>query len=97
MEARQTDLIAVRPVGPADRSEWGRLYAEYLAFYETRLEDEQVERVWDWLMLGDHALRGLVAVGTTGQLIGLAHYREFVRPSAASLGGYLDDLFVDPA
>ena len=32
-----------------------------------------------------------------GTLIGLAHYRVFARPLSASTGGFLDDLFVDPA
>lgn len=30
-------------------------------------------------------------------VVGLAHFREFARPLAATHGGYLDDLFVDPS
>jgi GNAT superfamily N-acetyltransferase len=29
--------------------------------------------------------------------VGLAHVRAFARPLSASTGGFLDDLFVDPA
>lgn len=32
-----------------------------------------------------------------GRLVGLAHFRPFARPLSASTGGFLDDLFVDPA
>ena len=28
--------------------------------------------------------------------MGLAHFRAFARPSTATTGGFLDDLFVDP-
>ena len=30
------------------------------------------------------------------ELVGLAHYRPFARPLAATVGGYLDDLYVAP-
>jgi GNAT superfamily N-acetyltransferase len=41
-------------------------------------------------------VHGLVVEGPEG-IVGLAHYREFARPSSASVGGFLDDLFVDPS
>ena len=31
-----------------------------------------------------------------GRPVGLAHFRPFARPLAASIGGFLDDLFVAP-
>ena len=31
-----------------------------------------------------------------GVVVGLAHYRAFARPLSASVGGFLDDLFVGP-
>ncbi len=30
-------------------------------------------------------------------MVGLTHFRGFARPLAAATGGFLDDLFVDPA
>ena len=39
---------------------------------------------------------GLVAQGPGGKLVGLAHFRPYARPLAASTGLFLDDLFVSP-
>jgi GNAT superfamily N-acetyltransferase len=54
------------------------------------------ERVWSWLVDPQHELEGLLAVDRDGKAIGLAHFRPFARPLAASVGGFLDDLFVTP-
>jgi GNAT superfamily N-acetyltransferase len=54
------------------------------------------DRVWSWLMDPGHEVDGLVAEGKGG-LVGLAHFRPFARPLSATTGGFLDDLFVDPA
>ena len=35
-------------------------------------------------------------MGPSGAVVGIAHYRPFARPLAASVGGFLDDLFVAP-
>ena len=87
----------VRALEAADHDRWRELYAGYAAFYAIDQTDEQAERVWGWLMQGAHAVEGLAAVDPRGRLGGLAHFRTFARPSSATLGGYLDDLFVDPA
>lgn len=34
--------------------------------------------------------------GRRGRLLGLAHYRPFARPLSATVGCFLDDLFVAP-
>jgi GNAT superfamily N-acetyltransferase len=52
------------------------------------------DTVWGWITTGKIEAR--VAVQDI-RLIGLAHFRSFLRPLSASTGGYLDDLFVDPA
>jgi GNAT superfamily N-acetyltransferase len=45
----------------------------------------------------EHGLRGLVVEADDGALIALANLRTFARPSSATVGLYLDDLFTDPA
>ena len=52
--------------------------------------------VWDWLFDPAHEVEGMVALGSGGAVIALAHFRPFARPLAASTGGFLDDLFVAP-
>jgi ribosomal protein S18 acetylase RimI-like enzyme len=89
------ETYTVRPIAPDDQIRWLQLYKGYLDFYRTSLTEEQTATVWSWLLDPDHEVSGLVAEGSAG-VMALAHYREFSRPSSASVGGYLDDLFVDP-
>ncbi|MEI3867313.1 GNAT family N-acetyltransferase [Microbacterium sp. CCNWLW134] len=46
---------------------------------------------------GEYGFIGLVAVNEEGAVVGLANLRRFARPSTASLGLYLDDMFTAPA
>lgn len=85
----------VRRVGSADRAEWDRLYAGYAEFYGVRQTPEMRDKVWGWLHDPAHEIEGFVAEGEGG-LVGLAHFRAFSRPLSATVGGFLDDLFVDP-
>ena len=84
--------VTVRPVAEADRETWRTLYRGYRDFYQVAHSDEAIDTVWSWLMDPQHLLRGLVAV-VDGKPVGLAHFRTFTRPLAASEGLYLDDLF----
>lgn len=87
--------LVVRPVTPEDRAAWGDLYAAYAEFYGVDQTDTMRDRVWGWLHDPAESHSGLVAV-VDGRVAGIAHFREFSRPLAASRGGYLDDLFVAP-
>lgn len=88
--------MTCRPVEPADQAQWAVLFAGYRAFYRLGDDPAAVATTWQWVGDGRHGLRGYVAVD--GQrLLGLANVRLFARPSRASLGLYLDDLFVAPA
>ena len=89
--------VTVRAVADGDRAAWDRLYAGYAAFYRVDQTPAMRDRVWGWLMDPHHDSCGLVAGAADGSVIGLAHYRAFARPLSASAGGFLDDLFVDPA
>ena len=88
--------MIIRPVALADKPDWARLYAGYAAFYKVEQTEAMRDTVWGWLMDPAHTTEGLVA-DQDGTVIGLAHYRAFARPLSASTGGFLDDLFVDPA
>lgn len=92
-----TDEIGsvVRAVMVEDEAEWKRLYREYRAFYELAPDDDAVDRTWGWVSNGEFGLSGLVVV-RGGELAGLANLRRFARPSSASTGLYLDDLFTSP-
>ncbi|WP_137178854.1 GNAT family N-acetyltransferase [Roseomonas sp. AR75] len=89
--------IRVVPLAPHHREDWERLYAAYAAFYRVSQTPEMRATVWGWIMDPAHEVKALVAEDADGRAVGLAHYRPFARPLAASTGGFLDDLFVAPA
>tara|TARA_R110002110_G_scaffold16086_2_gene70497 strand:- start:3562 stop:4008 length:447 start_codon:yes stop_codon:yes gene_type:complete len=86
--------IIVRAAKASDQADWARLYAGYAAFYRVEQSDAMRAKVWSWVTDPQAEVRALVAE-RDGRLIGLAHYRCYARPLAASVGGFLDDLFVD--
>lgn len=89
--------VSVRPVLPADEREWSSLYAGYRAFYKLPAAPDAVQAAWSWVSAGEHGFIGLVAVNEEGEVVGLANLRRFARPSTATLGLYLDDLFTAPS
>ena len=91
-----TEFVVDEPQD-ADFARWRELYRGYAEFYEVAQTDEQAARVWSWLHDPAHEQRGLVVRDRAGRAIGLAHYRPFARPLRASVGMFLDDLFVDAA
>ena len=88
-------MVVVRRVAPADRAGWDRLYAGYAEFYGVEQTPAMRDRVWGWIHDPAHEVEGLIA-DRDGQLVGLAHFRAFARPLSATVGGFLDDLFVAP-
>ncbi|MEZ7812835.1 MAG: GNAT family N-acetyltransferase [Paracoccaceae bacterium] len=87
----------IRVVKPIDRPEWDVLYQGYADFYKATQTTQMRDQVWSWLLDPAVSSQGLVALNGRGRLVGLAHYRAFARPLSATMGGFLDDLFVDPA
>ena len=88
--------LKIRPVTPADRADWDRLYQGYATFYGVPQTAEMRDRVFGWLMDDAHECCGLVAEEASGKLVGLTHFRPFSSPLRAATSCFLDDLFVDP-
>ncbi|MFD2739282.1 GNAT family N-acetyltransferase [Sulfitobacter aestuarii] len=86
--------LTIRPLEARDRAAWAQLYEAYARFYNVAQSAEMRERVFGWLLDGDHPSAGLVAE-RAGALVGLAHYRPFPSPLRATTSCFLDDLFVD--
>ncbi len=82
---------------PDDHDTWFGLYAAYTAFYGRPESAANAERVWGWIHDEAHEVECLLVESAAQGVVGLAHFREFARPLAASVGGFLDDLFVDPS
>jgi len=72
------------------------LYGGYRAFYRLPEDAEAVATTWRWVRTREHGLRGLVAVDEDDRPVALANVRWFARPSTATVGLYLDDLFTAP-
>lgn len=86
----------VRRVQERDATAWASLYGAYRAFYRFAEDSDAVAQAWRWITTGEHGLMGLVAVDDADEPIGLANLRWFARPSRATLGLYVDDLFTAP-
>ena len=83
-------------VEPRDANAWAELYSGYRAFYHLPDDPEAVATAWRWVRDGRHGLVGLVAVDGRDRPLALANLRWFARPSSATMGLYLDDLFTAP-
>ncbi|MYA90179.1 MAG: GNAT family N-acetyltransferase [Boseongicola sp. SB0662_bin_57] len=88
--------VEIRAVLEQDRPGWCKLFAGYGRFYDQQVSEEVLDRVWGWLMDGDHPTSGLVAV-RDGQIVGIAHFRPYCRTLTGGSACFLDDLFVAPA
>lgn len=90
-------MISVRPISQSDYATWSTLYSAYAEFYQVAQTKEMRDEVWSWLHNPDHEVKGFIATNDEGVTVGLAHYRPFSRPLSASVGGFLDDLYVTPS
>lgn len=86
--------VQIRPLGDKDFFAWLGLFEGYSEFYESELTDQKALQVWSWIIDKNNTLDGAVAVNDAGDFVGFAHYRTVTRTLSATMGLYLDDLFV---
>jgi len=86
--------VQVRPLADRDFFPWLGLYAEYGDLHDAPLTDDKALLLWSWLTDKKRRIDGVVAVDDDGNLVGLAHFREFLRPLYGDFGIFLDDLYV---
>ena len=86
----------IRPLENRDEVHWRRLWTDYLAFYESRV-DEKVYDTTFARLLGDDPqdFNGLIAE-VEGRPVGLAHYLFHRHGWKIENVCYLQDLFADP-
>lgn len=87
----------IRPIAPEDRAEWGRLWADYLAFYETSLSNTVFEATFARLCSLDHPDQNAFVAVREGQLVGLVHYIYHAHNWRLEPVCYLQDLYVAPS
>lgn len=80
----------------ADESEWRRLWAGFLGYYEMALAPEVTDFTWKRLMDDANPMALRMAFDDSGRALGFAIHQH--HPSTWVLGDdcYLEDLFVDP-
>jgi ribosomal protein S18 acetylase RimI-like enzyme len=87
--------IIIREPQKDEYQQWANVYRAYLDFYQTSLTEKQMKKVWSWISQTPKILHCFFAQ-LNGQIIGLAHFRSFIRPIKASSALFLDDLIVLP-
>ncbi|MGP1718389.1 MAG: GNAT family N-acetyltransferase [Methylophilus sp.] len=93
---KHKSAATIRRIEANDYAGWNQLYAAYAAFYAVAQTQTMRDQVWQWIHQSAPLVYALVAVDEKGHLVGILHYRTFVRPLAASMGAYVDDIFVMP-
>jgi len=84
-----------RPLAPADRAAWERLWKGYQAFYRVTIDDATTDRSWERLHDEREPMHGALALDAAGAPVGLVHW--IYHRSNWTIGDYcyLQDLFVD--
>ncbi len=86
----------VRGPRPEDYDRWRELFSMYGEFYRRPVDEQMIHTVWSWIAEAYLGVRCLIVCRVDSEdPVGIAHYRIFARPLAASIGGFLDDLFVE--
>lgn len=88
--------LIVRALAPSDKTEWRRLWQQYLTFYNTTLDDAIFDVYFERL-LGDDPrdFNGFIAEWD-GKPVGLTHYIYHRHGWKVEEVCYLQDLWADP-
>ncbi|GLI27634.1 N-acetyltransferase [Agromyces rhizosphaerae] len=89
-------MVTITAVTPADRDEWGRLWAGYLEFYETDLDEATTDATFAALLDPTSTVHGALARDEAGRAIGLVHWLTHAATWSTADYCYLEDLFVAP-
>lgn len=89
-----TDTL-IRPLTDADAADWRRLWADYLAFYDTRLAPQVADATFRRLLDPAEPMAGLIAE-RDGRVVGIANILFHRHGWMLADACYLQDLFVAP-
>jgi GNAT superfamily N-acetyltransferase len=87
-------MTTVRPLTREDREVWQPLWEAYLRFYRALATPEWSDATFAALVGSDERVAGLLAVGSAGRVIGLAHVVFHASTWSPRDSCYLNDLFV---
>ena len=87
--------IIIRKPHTNEYEVWSKTYQVYLDFYHTSLTQDELHNVWSWLFEQNREMYCYFAE-IDKKIVGLVHFRRFIRPIKACEGVFLDDLIVLP-
>ena len=89
--------LTIRPLRPADRADWARLWTGYLEFYKTSVTPAVYDSTFARLLGDDPRDFSCLVAERDGVLVGLTHYLFHRHCWKIEEVCYLQDLYVDPA
>ncbi|KAJ55633.1 GCN5 family acetyltransferase [Actibacterium mucosum KCTC 23349] len=88
--------LRIRAIAEGDRAHWGRLWRDYLAFYDTELPEPVYDSTFARLIGDDpQDFNGLIAE-LDDRPVGLAHFLYHRHGWKVENTCYLQDLYADP-
>ena len=88
--------LTIRPLRAGDEPDWRRLWAGYLAFYETTLPEQVYATTFARLLDPARPQQNGLVAEQDGRLVGLVHYIFHAHNWRLEDVCYLQDLYVDP-
>jgi GNAT superfamily N-acetyltransferase len=88
--------IDIRSALPEDETDWRRLWAGYLAFYDVPLAEAVTASTWRRILDPQSRLSMRVAL-IDGTMAGFAIHHHHDSTWVVGCDGYLEDLYLDPA
>ena len=88
--------LIVRPLVDADEADWRKLWAAYLRFYETEVDDAVYRSTFARLLGDDPQDFNALIAEVDGKPVGLTHYLFHRHAWKIENVCYLQDLYADP-
>lgn len=88
--------LKLRPLTPADETQWRRLWAGYLNYYETQLSQDIYQSTFSRLIGDDAQDFCCIVAEKNGTLLGLTHYLLHRHGWKIENTCYLQDLYTAP-
>jgi ribosomal protein S18 acetylase RimI-like enzyme len=89
--------FTIRSLDADDGPAWRALWDAYCAFYETALDARISENTWQSIIDPSAPIHGFIAIGASGEPLGLCNYVLHPHTWSNQTVCYLEDLFVAPA
>lgn len=88
--------LIIRPLTPADRTDWQRMWTAYLEFYESGVTDEIYDVTFARNSDPEYLTQNCLVAELDGKLVGLVHYLFHAHNWRIEDVCYLQDLYADP-